>query len=131
MSDLGCSTRNTSVNFDPSNLENFQAPSVDPLPRSDMNLCDLSQSRARVLLARLGCTERSARLARTTITSTPRSVNDVEVRSISNLLVHQGGLLPVRPRAIERLQVTSQSRKNGRGRLILCGKNQWKSMGSL
>ena len=31
------------------------------------------------LLARLGCTERSARLARTTITSTPRSVNDVEV----------------------------------------------------
>ena len=44
MSDLGCSTRNTSVNFDPSNLENFQAPSVDPLPRSDMNLCELSQS---------------------------------------------------------------------------------------
>ena len=36
-------------------------------------------------LARLGCTERSVRLARTTITSTPRSVNDVEVRSISNL----------------------------------------------
>ena len=35
------------------------------------------------LLARLGCTERSVRLARTTITSTPRSVNDVEVRSIS------------------------------------------------
>ena len=28
------------VNFDPSNLENFQAPSVDPLPCSDMNLCD-------------------------------------------------------------------------------------------
>ena len=30
--------------------------------------------------------------------STPRSVNDVEVRSISNLLVDvdQGGLLPVR-----------------------------------
>ena len=24
--------------------ENFQAPSVDPLPRSDMNLCELSQS---------------------------------------------------------------------------------------
>ena len=47
------------------------------------------------LLARLGCTERSARLARTTITSTPSSVNDVEVRSISNLLVDQGGLLPV------------------------------------
>ena len=45
------------------------------------------------LLARLG---RSARLARTTITSTPRSVNGVEVRSISNLLVDQGGLLPVR-----------------------------------
>ena len=44
VSDLGCSTRNTSVNFDPSNLENFQAPSVDPLPRSDMNLCELSQS---------------------------------------------------------------------------------------
>ena len=44
MSDLCCSTRNTSVNFDPSNLENFQAPSVDPLPRSDMNLCELSQS---------------------------------------------------------------------------------------
>ena len=42
MSDLGCSTRNTSVNFDPSNLENFQAPSVDPLPRSDMNLCELT-----------------------------------------------------------------------------------------
>ena len=39
------------------------------------------------LLARLGCTERSVRLARTTITLTPRSVNDVEVRSISNLLV--------------------------------------------
>ena len=39
------------------------------------------------LLARLGCTERSARLARTTITSTSRSVNDVEVRPISNLLV--------------------------------------------
>ena len=39
------------------------------------------------LLTRLGCTERSARLARMTITSTPRSVNDVEVRSISNLLV--------------------------------------------
>ena len=38
VSDLGCSTRNTSVNFDPGNLENFQAPSVDPLPRSDMNL---------------------------------------------------------------------------------------------
>ena len=48
------------------------------------------------LLARLGCTERSVRLARMTITSTPRSVNDVEVRSISNLLVDQGGLLPVR-----------------------------------
>ena len=46
--------------------------------------------------ARLGCTEKSVRLARTTITSTPRSVNDVEVRSISNLLVDQGGLLPVR-----------------------------------
>ena len=36
------------------------------------------------------------RLARTTITSTPRSVNDVEVHPISNLLVDQGGLLPVR-----------------------------------
>ena len=48
------------------------------------------------LLGRLGCTERSVRLARTTITSTPRSVNDVEVRSISNLLVDQGELLPVR-----------------------------------
>ena len=48
------------------------------------------------LLARLGCTERSVRLARTTITSTPRSVNDVKVSSISNLLVDQGGLLPVR-----------------------------------
>ena len=47
------------------------------------------------LLAHLGCTERSLRLAGTTITSTPRSVN-VEVRSISNLLVDQGGLLPVR-----------------------------------
>ena len=47
------------------------------------------------LLACLSCTERSTRLARTTITSTPRSVNDVEVRSISNLLVDQGGLLPV------------------------------------
>ena len=47
VSDLGCSTRNTSVNFDPSNLENFQAPSVDPLPRSDMNLCELSQTRIR------------------------------------------------------------------------------------
>ena len=35
---LGCSTRKTSVNFDPSNLENFQVPSVDPIPRSDMNL---------------------------------------------------------------------------------------------
>ena len=35
------------------------------------------------------------RLARMTITSTPRSVNDVEVRSLSNLLVDQGGLLPV------------------------------------
>ena len=29
------------MNFDPSN---FQAPSVDPLPSSDMNLCELSQS---------------------------------------------------------------------------------------
>ena len=48
------------------------------------------------LLERLGCTERSVKLARTTITSTPRSVNDVEVRLISNLLVDQGGLLPVR-----------------------------------
>ena len=48
------------------------------------------------VVGRLGCTERSVRLARTTITSTPRSVNDVEVRSISNLLVDQGGLLPVR-----------------------------------
>ena len=47
-------------------------------------------------VASLGCTERSVRLARTTITSTPRSVNDVEVRSISDLLVDQGGLLPVR-----------------------------------
>ena len=37
--------------------------------------------------------ERSVRLARTTITSIPRNVNDVEVRSISNLLVDQGGLL--------------------------------------
>ena len=44
------------------------------------------------LLARLGCTERSVRLAGTAITSTPRSVNDVEVLSISNLLVDQGGL---------------------------------------
>ena len=34
------------------------------------------------LLACLGCTERSVRLASTTITSTPRSVNDVEVHSI-------------------------------------------------
>ena len=47
------------------------------------------------LASTLGCTERSAGLARTTITSTPRSVNDVEVRWISNLLVVQGGLLPV------------------------------------
>ena len=30
---LSCSTGNTNVNFDPSN------PSFDPLPRSDMNLC--------------------------------------------------------------------------------------------
>ena len=35
------------------------------------------------LLACLGCTERSVRLASTTITSTPTSVNDVEVRWIS------------------------------------------------
>ena len=48
------------------------------------------------LLERLGCTERSVRLARMTITAIPRSVNDVEVRSISNLLVDQAGLLPVR-----------------------------------
>ena len=48
------------------------------------------------LLVRLACTERSVMLARTTIASSPRSVNDVEVRSISNLLVDQGGLLPVR-----------------------------------
>ena len=48
------------------------------------------------LLGRLGCTERSVRLARTTITSTPRSVNGVEVHSIFNLLVDQGGLLPVK-----------------------------------
>ena len=41
----------------------------------------------------LASTQRSIRLASTTITSTPRSVNDVEVRLISNLLV--GGLLPV------------------------------------
>ena len=40
-----------------------------------------------VLLSCLGCTERSVRLAST---STPRSVNDVEVRLISNLLVDQG-----------------------------------------
>ena len=43
------------------------------------------------LLARLGCTEISVTLARTTITSTPRSVND----SISNLLVDLGGLWSV------------------------------------
>ena len=43
-----------------------------------------------------GLYRRSVRLAGTTITSTPRSVNNVEVRSISNLLVDQGGLLPVR-----------------------------------
>ena len=49
-----------------------------------------------LLSGRLGCTERSVMLARTTITSSPRSVNDVEVRSISNLLVDQWGLLPVR-----------------------------------
>ena len=49
------------------------------------------------LLACLGCTERGVRLASTTITSTPRSVNDVEVRLISNLLVARPrGLLPVR-----------------------------------
>ena len=36
------------------------------------------------LLARLGCTERSVRLAGTTITSTPRSVNDVEVLDIQS-----------------------------------------------
>ena len=35
------------------------------------------------LLACLGCTESSVRLASTTITSTPTSVNDVEVRWIS------------------------------------------------
>ena len=35
------------------------------------------------LLACLGCTERSVRLASRTITSTPTSVNDVEVRWIS------------------------------------------------
>ena len=51
------------------------------------------KSRVFCLLACLGCTERSVRLAST---STPRSVNNVEVRSISNLLVDQGGLLPVR-----------------------------------
>ena len=45
------------------------------------------------LLAHLGCTERSVRLASTIITSTPRSVNDVEVRSISNLLVGELFLL--------------------------------------
>ena len=38
------------------------------------------------LLACLGCLE----LASTTVTSTPRSVDDVEVSSISNLLVYQG-----------------------------------------
>ena len=54
VSDLGCSTRNTSVNFDPGNLENFQAPSVDPLPRSDMNLCELSQSLTGTVAERLG-----------------------------------------------------------------------------
>ena len=48
VSDLGCSTRNTSVNFDPSNFENFQAPRVDPLPRSDMNLCELSQTQMKI-----------------------------------------------------------------------------------
>ena len=48
------------------------------------------------MLERLGYTERRVRLAGTTITSTPRSVNVVEVRSISDLLVDQGGLLPVR-----------------------------------
>ena len=46
-----------------------------------------SSSQCFVLLflqACLGCTERSVRLAST---STPRSVNDVEVRRISNLLI--------------------------------------------
>ena len=41
----------------------------------------------------LTCTERSVRFASTL---TPRSMYDVEVRSISKLLVDQGGLLPVR-----------------------------------
>ena len=65
-----------------------------------LNLASLVHGEVRFvllsLLGRLGCTERSVKLARTTITSTPRCVNDVEVRSISNLLVDQGGLLPVR-----------------------------------
>ena len=50
------------------------------------------------LLARLGCTEISVTLARTTITSTPRSVND----SISNLLVDLGGLWSVSSMAMNR-----------------------------
>ena len=58
------------------------------------------------LLGHLGCTERSVRLARTTITSTPRSVNNVEVRSISNLLVDQGGLLPSEGNGVSVVRVT-------------------------
>ena len=58
------------------------------------------------LLGRLGCTERSVRLTRTTITSTPRSVNNVEVRSISNLLVDQGGLLPSEGNGMSVVRVT-------------------------
>ena len=55
-------------------------------PNSSSSSCFVLLS----LLACLGCTEKSVRLASITITSTPRSVNDVEVRWICNLLVDQG-----------------------------------------
>ena len=50
----------TSVNFDPSTLENFHVPSVDPLPSSDMKL---SQSLFKIGVWRCGLRETSVLIA--------------------------------------------------------------------
>ena len=64
---------------------------VRPMSDRSLNLGEVREFLLS-LLAHLGCKERSVRPASMTTTSTPRGVNDVEVRSISNLLVDQGGL---------------------------------------
>ena len=55
VSALGCSIRKTGMNFDPCNFENFQDPSVNPLPCSDMSLSQSPMEMYRI--ADLSCAD--------------------------------------------------------------------------